>query len=247
VPVENFYPISGATHDLPAANDAWTNNGGANKNASARPGGGRSGPATHDDDTTYVNAVGGIVQALNVDWPSPMLALNGVMHLSFRHRLAAVGPSNRVARFVNAAGTASASSPCDVNDNNSSYADTTSADIGAGGGYRPGGGAWVLTDFDDEQTIFIQLVNTGGAVNTRVTSVWGDIDYQAAGGFVFMLGLAGLGALPLAGALDFGHFLRFLSWRRRCHPRHTILTGVEVRQAWDELRAYRHPRYFLPA
>jgi hypothetical protein len=47
--------------------------------------------------------------------------------------------------------------------------------------------------------------------------------------------------------MDLSQFLRFLSWRRRCHPRHTILTGAEVRQAWDEIKAYRHPRFFMPA
>jgi hypothetical protein len=78
--------------------------------------------------------------------------------------------------------------------------------------------------------------------------MWGQLTYESpTGGLVFLLQLAGLGALPFVGAMDFSHFMRYLAWRRAHHPRHTILTGDEVRQAWRELREYRAPRFFLPA
>src|SRR5574341_186169 len=77
MPTENWYPISGATHDLPAGKDGFTNSGGANKNASTRVGGGRSGPATHDDDTSYIDSIAGdLQQGLNIDWPSPMAQID---------------------------------------------------------------------------------------------------------------------------------------------------------------------------
>lgn len=76
------------------------------------------------------------------------------------------------------------------------------------------------------------------------TSIFGTLTYNPLpGGFIFLLQLVGLGALPFVGAMDFRQFLSYLSWRRAYHPRQTILTGDEVKTAWDEIRAYRHPVY----
>jgi len=166
---------------------------------------------------------------------------------NFRHR-ASGGVVRRTAKFVNAAGTAG-SDFGDVNDANGAYADTGPVDV-FGAAYRPTGGSWVVGDFDDETSIFGGIKFESGNPNSAlVTSFWGSITYIApAGGFTFLLNLAGLGALPFVGHLaDLAQFSRYLSWRRAHHPRHTLLTPDETRQAWRELRAYRHPRFFLPA
>jgi hypothetical protein len=105
-----------------------------------------------------------------------------------------------------------------------------------------------LTDFDDENSIYIQLVLSGSVGPTRVTSVWGDLDYTPPGGsFMLILNLAGLAALPFVGRLtDIGQFRSYLSWRRAHHRRHTILREDEIRQAWNEYRAWTWRTYFLP-
>lgn len=124
-------------------------------------------------------------------------------------------------------------------------------DISNGPTYRPGGGAWVLTDFDDQTTIFAGVTMNTGDVNATgfCSSLFGQIGYTPpAGGFAFLLNLTGLGALPFVGALtDFTHFRKYLSWRRRFHPRHTIMEEDEVREAWADIKAYRSPKFFFPA
>ena len=241
MPTEFYYPISGATHDLPSGHDGWTNAGGANKNASTRPGGGRSGPVTHDDSTAYVTCTTSVAQALNVDWPGPMATWNGV--LTVRGRAASAGSVGFTVGHVNAA--ANVTSPLSGSLNNPAYGDLTDT---AASGSRPGGGVWTAADFQNDQTMFLRIGSGAQGFTLSFTSVWGSISYTpAGGGFVFLLQLAGLGALPFVGRMDFSHFLRYLSWRRAHHPRHTVLTGDEVRRAWRELRAYRAPRFFLPA
>ena len=246
--IEYWYPISGAPHDLPAGMDDWSNAGGANKNASQRVGGGRAGPPTNDDDTSYIawTLNGGLAeQAANIDWPSPVGNYDGVLTASFRHK------STSGTRAINM-GNAAGSLGVEINtssDSSGAYVQGALLDISNAGTFRPGGGSWLATDFQDDKTIFtVVRTAAGGGVQVRVTSVWGQIGYTPPGGaFVFLLQLAGLGALPFVGAMDFSHFLRYLSWRRTSHPRRTILTGDEVHRAWRELREYRAPRFFLPA
>ena len=241
MPTENWYPISSATHDLPAGHDAWTNSGGANKNASTRPGGGRAGPATHDDNTTLIQE--GTIndsQALNLDWPGPVGSVSA-LDANFRHVTNGVSV-NRQTAFVNAAGTLGStwSTVC-----NASGSWTSTGPVDVTSGYRPGGGAWDVGDFADDKTIFGRVLHAADAGVVSVTSYWGSLTYAPpSGGFIFLLQLAGLGALPFVGAMDFSQFTRYLSWRRVFHPRHTILTGDEVQQAWRELRAYRHLQFF---
>jgi hypothetical protein len=168
---------------------------------------------------------------------------SSMFHGNGRHRVS--GSTRRLLRFSNAAGT-KGNAYVDVTDSNASYASTGPVDVSNATTYRPGGGSWVLADFADDKTLFVCCQITSG--NAVFTSIWGDIAYTPpAGVLVFLLQLAGHGALPFVGAMDFGQFLRYLSWRRASHPRHTILTDDEVRQAWRELREYRHPRFFLPA
>jgi len=252
MPAEFWYPISGATHDLPAGHDDWANNGGANKNASTQVGGGRAGPATHDDDTSYISRAAGAgvgEQALNVSWPGPIESLGTGTFFTGGGRHRTTGTTQRLVRFINAAATYGAAF-VNINDSNTSYVTTGPVDVSVGATYKPGGASWAVSDFATEQTIFAQCdTQSLAAGESRVTSVFGQLTYNPPqGGFVFLLQLAGLGALPFVGHLaDFAQFSRYLSWRRVHHRRHTLLTPDETRQAWRELRAYRHPRFFLPA
>lgn len=242
---ENWYPISGATHDLPAGMDDWTLAAGANKNVATTVGGGRAGPATHDDATYISEATNGDDQALNIDWPGPMSAWEGVLTGNWRVAVTGASGANGFSLFaVNAAGTSGGTAIDTQSLGNTGFTNSSSIDISNGVTYKPGGSAWVAADFTEIAT-FMRAVRTAGADGTNlVSSIWGTISYTpASGGFAFLLQLAGLGALPLVGAMDFAHFTRFLSWRRRTHPRHTLLTPAEVRMAWDEIRAYRHPVY----
>jgi hypothetical protein len=112
---------------------------------------------------------------------------------------------------------------------------------------RPGGAAWVVADFLDSTTYFPTMyTNDDVASLTYVTSVFGEITYSPpSGGFAFLLGLAGLMSLSLAGPMqDHTQFEKFLQWRHDIHPRHTILTSDEKVVAWDEYKSYAHPRFF---
>ena len=80
--------------------------------------------------------------------------------------------------------------------------------------------------------------------------MWGTLTYTPAGGsFMFILGLAGLAALPFLGPMtDLAHFDHYMSWRRAHHPRHTKWSSPAERlEAWAEVRAYRAPRFFFPS
>jgi hypothetical protein len=44
--------------------------------------------------------------------------------------------------------------------------------------------------------------------------------------------------------MDFGHFVQFLSWREKYHPRHTKMLDDEIITAWREIKSYRHPVFF---
>lgn len=245
MPQEYFYPISSATHDLPAGTDTWTNSGGANKNASTRPGGGRSGPITNDDDTTRIEkgaAYG--TQCLNIDWPGPIGVWSGVLTGYGRHAANVAGTTGRSLAFMNAAGVAGATTFFNLTQ--SAYT-SSGVDASNGTNYRPGGGSWSAVDFQDDKTIFFAAAVTGTLANTqKLTSAYGEISYQPpSGGFIFLLGLAGASALPFIGPLhDILQFKKYLSWRRINHLRRTIMTGEEILTAWDEIKAYRYPTYF---
>jgi hypothetical protein len=196
---------------------------------------------THDDATSNIFASAGTeIQALNPDWPGPV-GLVSAITLAFRQQSG--GFRSRSVLFSNAAGTLGS----DVINVGDIVSWTTLGPTDAMSA-RPGGGSWVGSDFADDKTQFPTVRYVSGSGSIQCTSIWGGLTYTPpVGGLVFLLQLAGLGALPFVGAMDLSQFTRYLSWRRAHHPRHTILTGAEVRQAWDELRAYRHPRFFLPA
>lgn len=89
--------------------------------------------------------------------------------------------------------------------------------------------------------------NSGGTINQRVTYIYRSIDYTvAAGGFAFLLGVAGLVSGPIGTITDWMHFRNLLRWQSARKLRNTILTGDEVRLAWREIRECRHPRFFFP-
>ena len=216
---------------------------------------------THDDDTSYVsmfaNGFPNVRQAFNTDWPGPMATYTGsVFTLGMRQRYRFVNSAISITRsvfFVNTSGTAGGTAASASGNSATAWTDVGPNSVTNAATYRPGGGSWSAADFGDDKTIFISVLDSdtgGGGLRSDAdwTSLWGQIDYIASGGgLVFLLQLAGLGALPFVGAMDFGQFMRYLTWRRLCHPRRTILTGDEVRRAWRELREYRAPRFFLPA
>lgn len=244
MPTEFWYPISSTPHDLPASSDDFTAHVAANKNVACRPSGGRAGPIVHDD-TTWDERTGAGTQALNIDWPGPISVLTGVFTGAIRH--SGDGSSvNRFSRFTNAAGT-SATVYVNVTDTSASFVSSSLVDVSNAATYRPDGGSWVVADYANDQTIFVRIGNAS-AGTAYVSSVWGELGYEPpAGGFAFLLQLAGLGALPFVGAMDFGHFTRYLAWRRAYHPRHTLMRDrAEILRAWDDVKSYRHPAFFLP-
>lgn len=250
MPTVYWYPISSATHDLPAGMDDWSNFGGANKNASTRVGGGREGPPTHDDGTTtvYFTADGTLQdQALNVDWPSPMSELPSGFTFTANFRSnAAVGTPSRSLQWVNAAGT-TGGVIATIATAGAAYASHGPYDVSDAATYRPGGGSWALTDFDDEASLFPRLSTSSAAGNdANVTSIWGQIQYNVAGGMLpFFLGLVGT-ALPFVGRLtDLSQFRTYLDWRRDYHPRHPVLEAEEILQGWAEYRACRWVSFFV--
>lgn len=250
MPTEFFYPD--AVNAAPVTHDAWSANSG-NKGAAVLPGGGRAGPMTHDDDSTYLSAGGGGVgpdnQEISVDFPGPVGVLTALTG-SFRHRFVS-GSSGNVRRALYWAinGTLGAEL-ASVIDGTTSYADTTDTD--ALTGHRPGGGNVNSGDINsaapNDLRFLLQRTANNNDDITRVTSLFGQITYlPPSGGFAFLLQLAGLSALPLVGRLtDIAQFRSYLSWRRRFHPRHTKMTPEEIVRAWDEIKAYRHPAFFLP-
>lgn len=248
---ENWYPIADATHDLPASANQWTLSAGSNKNAACRVGGGRAGPATHDDNTSFISEItNGESQALNIDWPGPIGALGSTFTGNVRGVQTVFGGSDAATvntLFCDAAGTDAAVPWSIFNPPDGSWGNDGPNDLSNAANFRPGGGSWVVSDFANDQTTFTRSYAVGLTDDTlNVTSIWGSIEFfPPSGGFAFLLQLAGLSALPIAGALDFAHFMRFLAWRRAHHPRHTLMRDrAEILRAWDEVKSYRHPRFF---
>lgn len=239
MPAEYWYPLTPKTWGTPPS-DQWTNNGGADKEASTKPGGGRSGPPSHDYAATYISDAQlgqWMYQHLQLDWPGPVSA---VTQLTVRCCTRHVGASSTVggSRLENASGFTPSSGWTGTD---TAWNETADTDVT---GDRPGGGDWVKADFENDATWAEVYCYKNGGTERQVTSVWGTLDYAAPpGGWMCLLGLVP----PL-----FSHFLfradfeRFLLWRRIVHPRHTIMTGPEVTRAWEELRAHRHPTFFLP-
>lgn len=249
MPTEFYYPD--AANATPRTYDEWTLGAGGNKGSAVLPGGGRAGPMTHDDDSTYLVKTGtdNGEQEISLDEPVGPIGTITALTLGFRHRWN--GASNNSARglqFINSAGVLGGE-VVGVQDSVATY-----ATLGPSNAFslRPGGGSWVASDFTaaapDDVRVYVSQIGADAPDGTLVTSIWGEMTYETpSGGFAFLLQLAGAAALPFVGRMDFGQFTRYLSWRQRYHPRHTIMTGDEVVRAWDEIRAYRHPRFFFPA
>ena len=237
---ELWYPLTPKTWGTPFYDHLFSAGGGADKESRTKPGGGRSGPATHDDATTYiyynVYQTGGY-QMLQVDWPSPIGAASEV---KLANRTMHTGGGN------SAFGHQIHSSEGSGTNVGSQTFDEGWTTRGPTVSTRPGGGSWTAGDFVGDYTwTRVNVYNDqSGSAQRRFTSVWGEITFSppGGGGLLFMLGLAGLA--PLVGTIvDFAQFLAFLSWRRDFHPRRTVLEPVEVRRAWAELKAYRAPSF----
>jgi hypothetical protein len=201
---------------------------------------------THDDNTTAVSKDGQNVnyQELSIDEPGPMVSISAIT-LGFRTRGVSATVS-RILYFAFGDGVFGAQAANDaVSDN--VFRSTGPADAS---GTRPGGGSFIPNDFTRADDVrFLLRYSATANISAIYTSVWGEITYiPPSGGFVFLLNLVGASALPFVGALtDLSHFRRYLSWRERFHPRHTTWGPGEVLDAWRDVRAYRAPRYFLPA
>jgi hypothetical protein len=243
---EFFYPISSAPHNIPAGFEAeWTLGAGGNYNVAVLPGGGRAGPMTHDDATTYINRTHNglgtpFEQGLNPDMPGP---IGNISAITLAYQTNANAPTvGREQGFVNVAGTKGSSLNA-VNNADATWTTTGPTDAS---GARPGGGSWVSSDFANDQTTFLFVQTVSGTGNCNVTSVFGELTYETpTGGFVFLLGLAGLLSLQMVGPMtDYTQFEKFLQWRHDSHPRHTILSAPERVLAWDEYKSYTHPRFF---
>jgi hypothetical protein len=197
-----------------------------------------------------------VYYSFNVDWPSPMVSYDGAITMGMRTKIyqqdGAGSSTNNCSSMFSAAGpvlgtvvnTRTRGAPV------SAYIDDGPVTC-AGAGYRGGGGAWVVTDFANSTTQFLTIGmsdNGGGGNLSRqaVTSLWGQITFTPpGGGFCFLLGLAGLMSLQLAGPMtDYTQFEKFLQWRHNVHPRHTILAAEEKVTAWDEYKSYKAPRFF---
>ena len=250
MPTDYWYPESIAGHNLPASCDAFVLAAGSNKNSALLDGATRSAAPTPDDATTYISCgTNGNRQATNIDWPRPMVSVGGTFNHSSRHGFTDGGggadASTYEYTFVNAAGTKGGV----IRSGGETFAYTTygPTDVSNAATYRPGGGAWLVSDFNDTQSLFCHYTITGLVNDTwKISTVWGQIQYVApAGGFAFLLNLAGLSALPFVGAMtDFAHFRRYLAWRERFHRRHTQWADeAEILLAWRDVRDYRFPVY----
>jgi hypothetical protein len=267
MPTEYWYPITSAQHDQPVG---YTNGaffqvvGGGNGNDAHIPGGGRAGPPTHDDATTYVrdfsNGAAADLVGFNIDWPSPMAVYTGntFTGLGMRSRslLHGGGGSTATRKFsfldqvpqIGTYGTARAAA------GTSAWFTDAPIDVRTGATYKPDGTAWDVSDFQDDTTIMLNgffYDNGGGGHNSQnnVTSTWGTMEYEPpAGGYAFLLNLVGAAALPFVGRLtDFAQYQSFLKWRELYHKRHTKMTVPdELAISWADLQAYRWPTYFLP-
>jgi len=241
---EYWYPETIDSHDI--NQDNWIPSAGGNENINTRPGGGRAGPLTHDDDSSYISTASGSVwQDVNLDWPSPMISYDGVLTATWRHRTTAGTPQRRL-RFRRPSGSNTTDIRI-ITDANRSYQQQALLDVSTST-HNPSGVAWVLADFDDNASTNMSIYGPSGVL---VTSIWGEIGFSApagGGGILFLLGLAGAAALPFVGTfLCLSQLHEYLEWRRLFHPRHTVLSPAEVSQAWTELKTYRHPAFFLPA
>jgi hypothetical protein len=239
MPAEFFYPISGSG-TLIGTYDEWTLGAGANKNVACRPGGGRPGPMTHNDATSYLTAPSNAVnvrQELRLDWPSPIGSVSAIT-LGERTQHTGAGNTVRTVQFMNAAGTLGGV-VASVQDSNT-WETTGPSDAAA---KRPGGGAWQGSDCLEAETgIYLLCFGSTAGATGYCTSVWGLLTYDPPpGGLIFMLGSLVAGAV-----LDFGQFMGYLTWREAFHPRRTRWAPGEAEWAWREFRAYRHPAYFLP-
>jgi len=211
--------------------DQWALAAGATKVAAVDSGD----PVAHDDGGTFIQEAGGVNEEQSFTLtgkPGGVASVNGVT-IGARHQNA----GGQIAGFMrmDAVNGAVAFTV------NTGAAWATQAPATAP---RPGGGGWTPADISNST---LQMGVRCTVLSVNCSTIWVELDYQQVfGSLVFLLNLAGLSALPIAGPMDFGQFMCYLSWRCRHHLRHTILTEEEVRQAWRELRAYAWPRYFFP-
>lgn len=153
----------------------WNLGAGASKVAAVDPGD----PISHDDDTTYIEAVPANEQAYKVTPAAPDMVLVNTFTWGTRCRCT-IGPTRDVElrTILNGSNSAAATfSP----DTTWSLQTTTN---------RPGGGAWTVSDVSDPSLEGYIKRTDAGTGKMRCTSVWYELDFVAGGGtFGFLLSI----------------------------------------------------------
>jgi hypothetical protein len=266
MPTEYFYTESQAEHDLyggvGGARNQFTLGAGANKNIATQIGGGRAGPPTHDDDTSYIvhpYSLGNAWQQVNISWPSPLEKWLGVLTLAHRTRVdLATGAGNgwRTIRFAYTGGTNNwwYSSPTNiaaVNNASATYVTSALVDVSDATLCRPLRGAedtqtvWHASDFRNGNNNRLCCIVYGHSEETTYerdiwwTSIFGEISFYPYpnDGWLFLLGL-----LPFT-LTGIEQFKDLLSWRKTSHPRGTVMHPGETEEAWRAYKEYRRPAY----
>jgi hypothetical protein len=199
----------------------------------------------HDDVATRIDSTTpGWIQDLNIDWPNPIGSLPAGFTFTFYGRFNTNGGAPTVGlRFDDESGTFGGNI---ASVNPVAWTTYGPYDVSNGVTHAPSGAAWEVVDLQSGSPYTnVRIGHSGVGTQARGTSVWGELEYTPpSGGFTFLLGIAGAAINPLVGSInDFATFMRFLEWRRLFHPRHTIMKGEEVLQAWRELKECKHVAY----
>lgn len=227
--IVNLRPSADGTHA------GWSQQGGSAKWSNVRPGE----PLSHDDATTFI-------QVLRVDTAKysaavgdkpAMAAVNGL-----KAGLRAQTQNNtNTAQVVNLFARLSSTDGADLGF--SGFGAWVSASPTAIA--RPGGGSWTPADIESSTLELGTYVSTWEPTNpgeVNVTSMWYELDYDPAPGFL-VFAIASI-LPPLVGGLLLREMpaLSAELWRRR----RIRLTSEELERAWREWRAARWPvRWFL--
>jgi hypothetical protein len=184
-------------------------------------------PIAHDDDTGRLQIGAGVAETAHsmvlgpVSKPSASTVVSvSDVRIGIRARLTAGGPEPLHHTIIRAGSTGSVLSP----DITTSY--TTHLNAFA----RPGGGNWEPADIAGDLEVLWSQDDFGGAV--RVTSAWGEVDYENDTGATVLLVWQLLGPLVAVGFQELPRLRDFL-WRR---------AGVWVHDLADLQAELRAPR-----
>ncbi len=107
----------------------------------------------------------------------------------------------------------------------------------------PGSVSWTVANVNSAQlTVSHDGSSTSGNA-IEITYYAGLVTYEVAkgGGFFFVLGCLALGSF-----LCQADFERYLDWREVYRSHEAQISRAERADAWADVRAYRHPTFFLP-